>query len=60
MADDKTKTGTPDRDRINVSEHYEVSDWARRFSVSEEQLRAAIKKVGPMAKGVAKALGKSL
>jgi hypothetical protein len=60
MADDKSKTGKPDRDRINISEHYEVSDWARRFSVSEERLRAAVKKAGPMAKDVAKELGKSL
>jgi hypothetical protein len=60
MADDKSKTGKPDRDRINTSEEYEVRDWARRFGVSEGELRAAVRKVGPMANDVAKALGKSL
>jgi hypothetical protein len=60
MADDKTKTGKADRDRINASESYEVRDWAKKFGVSEDALRAAVKKAGPMAKDVAKALGKSL
>jgi len=59
MADDKTKTGRPDRDRINTSESYEVRDWAKRFGVSEGELLAAVRKAGPMAKDVAKALGKS-
>jgi hypothetical protein len=60
MADDKTKTGKPDRDRINTGEDYEVRDWAKKFGVSEDRLRQAVQKVGPMAKDVAKALGKSL
>ena len=60
MADDKTKTGKPDRDRINMDEAYEVRDWSKRLGVSEVELRAAVKKAGPMAKDVAKALGKSL
>jgi len=60
MADDKTKTGKPDRDRINTGEDYEVRDWARKFGVSEAALKAAVQKVGPMAKDVAKSLGKSL
>jgi hypothetical protein len=33
IADDKTKTGKPDRDRINTDEAYEVRDWAKRFGV---------------------------
>ena len=60
MADDKTKTGKPDRDRINTSETYELRDWATKFGVSEDKLKAAAQKVGPMAKDVAKSLGKSL
>ena len=60
MADDKTKTSSPDRDRINTSEDYEVIDWAKKFGVSEDTLRAAVKKVGPVASDVAKQLGKSL
>lgn len=60
MADDKTKIGKPDRDRINTSEPYEVTYWAKKFGVSEETLVQATRKAGPMAKDVAKELGKSL
>jgi hypothetical protein len=60
MADDKSKTGKSDRDRINVAESYEVRDWSKRLGVSEGELKAAVKAVGPMAKDVAKKLGKSL
>ena len=60
MADDKTKTGKADRDRINVNEDYELRDWCKKFGVSEGELKAAVKKVGPMAKDVAKALNRSL
>jgi len=52
MADDKTKTGKADRDRINTSEDYEVRDWSKKFGVSKDQLKKAVKKVGPMAKDV--------
>jgi Protein of unknown function (DUF3606) len=27
MADDKSKTGAPDRDRINLNEDYELRYW---------------------------------
>jgi hypothetical protein len=37
-----------------------VRDWAKKFGVSEDALKAAVKRVGPMAKDVAKSLGKSL
>jgi hypothetical protein len=60
MADDKSKTGKPDRDRISTSEAYELADWSRKFGVSPEELKAAVARVGPMAKDVARALGKSL
>jgi hypothetical protein len=46
MADDKTKTGGQDRERINLSEEYEVRDWARSLGVNEEQLRIAVAAVG--------------
>ena len=60
MADDKSKTGKPDRDRVNVDEPYELRDWSKKFGVSEDALKAAVKKAGPMAKDVAKELGTSL
>ena len=34
MADDKTKTRKPDRDRINVNEDYELRDWSKKFGVT--------------------------
>ena len=34
--------------RINVDEVYEVRHWAKQFRVSDVQLLAAVKKVGPM------------
>jgi hypothetical protein len=56
--DDKSKVGKPDRDRININEAYELRDWTKKFGVSEDALKTAVKKAGPMAKDVAKALGK--
>lgn len=52
MSDDKSKTGSPDRDRINVHEDYEVTYWTQKFGVSAEKLKAAVAAVGPMAKAV--------
>jgi hypothetical protein len=52
MSDDKTKTGSPDRDRINVNEDYEVQYWTKKFGVSAAQLKAAVSAVGPTAKAV--------
>ena len=52
MADDKRKPGRPDRDRINVNEDYELRDWSKKLGVSEEDLAAAVKRVGPMVRDV--------
>ena len=46
MADSKTNVGSPDRDRISLSEDYEVRDWAASLGVSEDRLREAIRAVG--------------
>lgn len=52
MADDKTQTGQRDRDRISLSEEYEVQDWSQKFNVSPNELRNAVKEVGNNAKDV--------
>ena len=52
MADDKSKTGNLDRQRINTSEAYEVRDRVKKFGVSEDMLRAAVVQVGVMADDV--------
>jgi hypothetical protein len=58
MSDDKSKTGGPDRQRINTSEEYEVRDWSKKLGVTPEQLKDAVVKVGPMADDVRRELGK--
>ena len=52
MTDNKKNTGKPDRDRISLSEDYEVQDWSKKFGVSAEELKKAVKQVGSMAKDV--------
>jgi hypothetical protein len=46
MADNKNNSGRPDRDRISLSEDYEVRDWSKKFGVSPEELKKAVKQVG--------------
>ena len=52
MSDDKKNVGSPDRDRISLSEAYEIQDWSRKFGVTQEQLKDAVKQVGSNAKDV--------
>jgi hypothetical protein len=46
--------------RINVEDENKLKDWSERFGVSEETLKEAIAKAGPMAQDVAKELRKPL
>lgn len=52
MSDDKRQTGSPDRDRISLSEDYEVQYWTQALGVSADALRAAVDAVGPVAEDV--------
>jgi hypothetical protein len=63
---DETKSGdirrTWDNDgadpaRINVNEEYELKDWSAKLGVTSWEVKAAVRKVGPLAKDVARALG---
>ena len=56
MPDDKSKTRPQDAERVNVHEGYEVKYWCGKYSCTPEQLKAAVKKVGVMAKDVEKEL----
>lgn len=56
MADDLTKRGKADRDRINVNEVHEVRYWTKALGVSEAQLRDAVAQAGVMAADVRKLL----
>jgi Protein of unknown function (DUF3606) len=52
MRDDPRKKGKQDRSRINTSEDYEIRYWSKKFGVSPEKLKAAVKKVGNSAAAV--------
>ena len=56
MPDDTSKPGGQDRKRINVNEDYELRDWAKKFGVSQDELKAAVKAVGDDAGAVEKHL----
>jgi hypothetical protein len=56
--DNRSKVGSPDRDRINVNESYELRDWADKFGVSHAKLKQAVQAVGDSAKKVASYLKK--
>jgi hypothetical protein len=56
MSDDLDKRGPADRTRVNVNEDYEARYWASKWGVSEDELRAAVERVGVMASDVERAL----
>jgi len=49
MSDNKQAIGGQDRKRINVNEDYELRDWSKKFGVTPDELRAAVKAVGDQA-----------
>jgi hypothetical protein len=58
MSDDKSKTGNPDRQWVNVGETYELRDRANKWGVSEQQVRDAVARVGKVASDVERELKK--
>lgn len=56
--DNKTKTGSPDRDRINVNEDYELQYWCEKFGVTRDELKKAVEKAGTSVKAVQAYLNK--
>ncbi|MGQ3055451.1 MAG: DUF3606 domain-containing protein [Roseateles sp.] len=46
MPDDKSQSGGQDRKRISLEQDYEVRDWSKKFGVTPDELRAAVKAVG--------------
>ena len=51
-----SKKGMQDRTRINTSEDYELRYWSEKFGVSQDQLKAAVQKVGNSVSAVEKEL----
>jgi hypothetical protein len=46
VSDNKQKVGGADRRRINVTEDYELRDWAKKFGVTKDQLKEAVRAAG--------------
>lgn len=58
MADDKSKTGKPDRDRVAGGERYEVDQLAKKFELPAPLVKKVIEQEGPMRRDVEKYLEK--
>ena len=58
MSDDKSNRGSPDRDRIDMSDPDEVRNWTKSLGVSREELERAVQAAGPTASKVREHLGK--
>lgn len=58
MADDKTKSGGQDRERINVNQDYELRDWSESLGTTPEKLKEAVQAVGDRADKVREYLKK--
>ena len=52
MSDNTNQRGGQDRSRINVNQDYELRDWARKYGVTPERLKDAVKAVGDRAEAV--------
>jgi hypothetical protein len=48
------------KDHINISEYYEAEYWAKKFGVTVEQLKSAIRAVGNSVNAVERRLKKQL
>ncbi|WP_185287880.1 DUF3606 domain-containing protein [Chryseobacterium lactis] len=57
MSDDLTKK-PKDATRVNVNEDWELNYWSKKFGVTKEQLKNAVKAVGDSAEAVQRYLGK--
>ena len=59
MSVDLDRREPEDKFKINVHEEWELKYWARRFGVTKEKIKDAVKQVGVQTKDVAKHLGKT-
>jgi DNA-binding protein H-NS len=57
MPDEQRQRGAPDPERINIDEAHQVTVWSKKFGVTPEQLKAAVKKVGNRVSAVEAELG---
>jgi len=52
MADDTSRSGGQDRQRINIHQDYEVRDWCKSLNTTPQRLREAVQAVGDRAEKV--------
>lgn len=57
MADDLNRKGPEDPTRINVNQPWELDWWSKRLGVSIEEIKRAVKQVGPLVAKVKQHLG---
>ena len=57
MSDDKSKSSGQDRQRINVSQDYELRDWAKTLNTTPEKVKEAVQAVGDRSDKVREFLG---
>jgi len=57
MSDNKSNRGSPDRDRIDMSDENEVRNWTKSLNVSKEELERAVRAAGDRADKVREYLG---
>jgi hypothetical protein len=60
MVDNKNIRGPQDPRQINIHEPYEVEYWTKKWKITPDQLKNAVKIVGTSTKMVAAYLGKPL
>ena len=58
MADEKTRTGLPDHDRVSADQTYEVEALMAKHKKSRKQVLDAIAKSGPLRVQIERALRK--
>jgi len=58
MSDDLQDRGPQDRNRISLSEPWEVQYWTKALGISKEELEKAVKSAGNSASAVRQHLNK--
>jgi len=58
MSDDLSKRRPQDATKVNVNESWEQEYWSKKFGVTKERLKEAVKTVGTSVAAVQKYLGK--
>jgi hypothetical protein len=57
MPDDKSQAHGQDRERIDVTQEYELRDWAKSLNTTPERVKEAVQAVGDRADKVREYVG---